>query len=537
MQEGIVRRILTATAVSAVVLSVAACGGGDDGGDGASTQYADGKTLTMVVGADPGSLDPHFASLSATQQIDYFLYDSLIGVASDGSLVPGLATDWEGTTTRATYTLRKGITCSDGTPLTASDVAANISFVGNPKNASSRIGVFVPAGATATGDNATGTVTVESATPDAFLVRNVGALPIVCPRGMKDRSLLKTGADGTGMYTVAEAVPGSHYTLTLRKGYDWGPAGFTSAERGVPATIVLKVVANMTTATNLLLSGQANIATVIGPDEQRLRERRLYSQAVVLPTGQLWFNEKPGMPGSDVTVRRALAEALELDQLRQVVTNGTGKPATGMIAPHLRPCTGDTVGSNLPAHDPAAAKAALDAAGWTVGPGGIRQKNGVKLELALYYPTKLGSGFAAGATLVQQAWKDLGVQVELHGITDREGDTMVFGGQAAWGAAFIPLGIASPGGLVPFVSGPTPPNGTNFAHISNDAYTAAATKAASMPDTAGCEYWNAAETALFKEVNPVPFADSPITTFGSGATFQLSQGFVMPSSVRMLGEG
>lgn len=534
------RRLLITAAAGVAVLSAAACsgtgnGGGAAGGSAANNRYASGKTLTMIIGADPGSLDPDFTSLSVTLQTDYFLYDSLVSVMPGGILDPNLATNWKGTTTQASFTLKKGITCSDGTPLTASDVAANISFVGNPKNASSRIGLFVPPGATAMGDNATGTVTVKSPISDAFLVRDVGSLQIVCPDGMKNRSLLKTGADGTGMYAISQAVPGSQYTLTLRKGYDWGPGGVTSAQRGLPATVVLKVVSNMTTTANLLLSGQANIATVIGPDEQRLQAQHLYSQDIALPTGELWFNEKAGMPGSYLAVRRALTEALPLSQLRQVFTSGTGGPATGLVAPHLSPCTGNTVGSNLPTYSLAAAKATLDAAGWKPGPGGIRQKNGVQLAMPLYYSSRLGSGINAGVAFVQQAWSRLGVQISLRGITDSEADAMIFGGQAAWGAGFIPVGIDEPSELVPFVSGPTPPNGTNFAHISNAAYTADVTKAASMADTAGCRYWNAAETALLKDVNVVPFADSAPTTFASGTTFQLSRGFVVPSSVRMLG--
>jgi peptide/nickel transport system substrate-binding protein len=549
-----VKRALTTAALGAAVLTVAACGGaggsagagaGNTGGTtstggstssaGATQQYASGQTLTMILPADPGSLDPDLTSLSVTLQTDFFLYDSLVNIASNGSLQSGLATKWSGGTTSASFTLKPGVTCSDGTPLTASDVAANINFIGNPKNASSRIGIWVPPGATAKADSATGTVTVTSPVPDAFLVRDVGSAQIVCPNGMKDRGTLKEGAEGTGMYTLTSAVPGSQYTLTLRKGYDWGPGGFSSAAAGVPAKVVLKVVSNMTTAANLLLSGQANLAEIIGPDEQRLTAGKLYSQNVVSPLGELWFNEKPGLPGADPAVRTALTEALQLNQLGQVVTSGTGKPATGLVAPALSPCTGNTIGSNLPAYNLDAAKAALTAAGWKPGAGGIRAKDGAQLTMPVYYPTSLGSGITAGAELVQQTWGSLGVKVTLQGITDPELDTMIVGGQAAWGAGFIPLGLTAPDQLVPFVSGPTPPKGTNFAYITNSAYTADVTKAAATAGEAGCTYWNAAETALFKNVDLVPFVDSATPTFAKGATFQLSQGSVVPSSLRMLG--
>ena len=85
------------------------------------------------------------------------------------------------------------------------------------------------------------------------------------------------------------------------------------------------------------------------------------------------------------------------------------------------------------------------------------------------------------------------------------------------------------------MSGATPPKGTDFAYINNAAYTAAVTKASSAVGQAGCPDWNAAETALFKNVDLVPFVDSAITSYAKGATFQLSQGSIMPSSIRMLG--
>jgi len=60
-------------------------------------------------------------------------------------------------------------------------------------------------------------------------------------------------------------------------------------------------------------------------------------------------------------------------------------------------------------------------------------------------------------------------------------------------------------------------------------------KAAATAGQAGCPDWNAAETALFKNVDLVPFVDSALTTYAKGANFQLTQGTIMPSTIRMLG--
>jgi peptide/nickel transport system substrate-binding protein len=516
----------------AMALALAACGG-DSGssGTGAPT-YADGKTFTMVLASDPGTLDPHLTSQGLALQIGRFVYDSLVNIDEKGQMVAGLAEKWEGTTTTATYTLRKNVTCSDGTPLTAAVVAANITFVGDPKNASSRIGVYVPPGATATGDDAAGTVTVTSEAPDPFLDRNVGGLPIVCDKGMKNRDLLKQGAEGTGLFTITEAVANDHYTLTRRKEYAWGPGDWKTDVRGLPDKAVLRFVGNETTTANLLLAKEVNAALVIGPEKQRLQAQQMFRRDSVAPLGELWFNQKAGLPGADESVRRALTQALDLRELGQVVSSGTGQPATSLVP--NGPCRQNTVGSNLPVTDAAAAKSALDAAGWAAGPDGMRAKGGQPLSLEMYVPTSVGPGLQAGAELAQQRWRDVGVKVTLRTVSDAEVGQLIVGGQGSWGATILPLSVDLPTQLVAFLSGPTPPNGVNFASIDNAEYAANVQAASAIVGAAGCEKWAAAEVALLRQVDVVPFVFSAVPFFGQGTTFELSGQSLTPGSIRML---
>jgi peptide/nickel transport system substrate-binding protein len=503
--------ILTA---GVLAVSLVACGGGTTG-----ENVVEGGTFTFVIGADPGNLDPHFTSLSSTHQVDRFLYDSLVNIDENGDMVAGLAQEWTATTTEATFTLREGVTCADGTPLTATQVAANIDFVGDPKNASSRIGVFVPAGATATAtaDEAR-TVTVTAPAPDSFLDRNIGGLHIVCAKGMADRGKLERGADGTGMFTLTEAVAGDHYTLTRREDYRWGP-GDWRAEPGQPDTVVIKVVANESTAANLLLSGDANAAAFVGPDQQRLQARRLFQKDVLAIVGELWFNQKAGLPAADDQVRRALVQAIDLDELSKVVTGGTGRRATGLVPQDMGPCEGDTIGDSLPEHDEDAARSVLDQA---------------KPAITLFYPTTIGPTMRAGAELLQKAWGDLGVQVTLKGGGDAETGQLV-GGELPWDAAIVPLNLSLPSQAVPFMSGPAAPDGTNFASIGNPDYAAKVAEASRVAGTDGCDAWGAAEEALYEQANVVPFASSNRPMFGTGAEFELSTGAVAPASIRMVG--
>lgn len=532
-----VRAALALAATGALTLTLAACGSSSPGPSSASTsstnpgattsaaaqKYADGKTFTMVLGDDPGSLDPDFTSLGSTVQVDRFLYDSLINIDQDGQEQAGLAATWTGDASKVTYTLRQGITCSDGSPLTASDVAKNITFVGDPANKSPRIGVYVPPGAKAVGDDAAGTVTVTVAAPDAFLARNVGGLPIVCAKGMADRGTLKSGADGTGPYTLTEAVPDDHYTLTRRDGYTWGPSAqgtdYDADVTGRPAKVVIKVVGNETTAANLLLAGQVNEATVIGPDRQRLEAKKLFVRQYVQPLGELWFNQKPGLPTADEAVRKALVQGVDLKELLAVTTSGTGKAPTSLVTDG--PCDADTVSGNLPAQDVQAAKSVLA---------------GQDIKITLYYPSSLGAGLQAGAELLNKDWSALGVKVTLKAMTQAQAGSVIVGGQGEWTATILPIGVSLPTQIVSFLSGPTPPNGTNFAFLKNSAYEAAVKQASAQSGAAGCENWTAAQKALLQQLDVIPFADSTVPLFGNGAAFEISQGSVTPTSIRMLAD-
>lgn len=477
----------------------------------------EGGTFTMVLSGDPGNLDPQMTSLSGAYQVDRFLYDSLVSVATDGSMVPFLAESWDGDSTSATFTLRDGITCADGTALTASMVADNINFVGNPDNASSRIGIFVQPGATATADDATRTVTVSSPSPDAFLTRNLGQLEIICPAGMADRGLLAQGSSGTGLFTITEAVPNDHYTLTRRTDYTWGPGDYDPAAAGQPDTVVFSVVENETTATNLLLAGEVNAAGIVGPDRDRIVEAGLFQKDMPASLGEMWFNHDAGHATADEATRVALVQALDLSQLAAVVGGGAGATPTGLVP--NGPCTADSWAGHVPQYDPAAAGAVL---------------SGQSLNVVLYYPSGLGPTMQAGAELMQAMWAEAGVTAELKPMTDTDTSAILFGGQAPWDIVIVPLNVDLPTQLVPFLSGATPPDGTNFGFIDNKDYVSHTTAAQQQAGDSGCADWIAAESAIFEAADMVPFVDTVRSVFATGATFELVQGSVDPATIRMV---
>ena len=524
---------LTTHGLCLALAAAALTGCGGTSNSSGNAEVVEGGTFTFGLSSDPGSLDPQMGAGTSLFTVSKFAYDPLVSVdGKTGKVQSALAKSWQAQGKSVTLTLADGITCSDGTRLTASDVAKNLNFVADPKNKSPFLGAFLPAGAKAKGDDATRVVTLTLAQPAPFVLNGLASLPIVCPSGMAGRSSLKTGTAGTGPYKLIQAAPGDHYTYAIRSGYTWGPNGATTATKGLPKTVVIKVVENATTAANLLLSGGLNGAQVAGPDGERLEKAGLYAAKTPALLGEQWYNQHAGRATSDPKVRKALTQALDLGQLRKVLTAGHGTAATTLATIEPVACHGDSVSHALPATDPQAAGALLDQAGWTKGSDGMRTKGGKPLKLTFLYQNNNGSGGDAAAELAVKQWKAIGVAATAHSENETTLTGTIFGA-GDWDVAWVSVNLNSPDQLVPFLSGPAAPKGNNFAAISDPAYDAAVKSAMAIQGTAGCRDWLAAESGLIAKADVVPFASNIVRTFGKAATFE-TPGELVPTSIRML---
>ncbi|MGH3379130.1 MAG: ABC transporter substrate-binding protein [Actinoallomurus sp.] len=527
---------LTTVGTPGLCLALAAaaltgCGGTSN--SNGKAEVVDGGTFTLGLSSDPGGLDPQMGAGTSLFTVTQFAYDPLVSVdGKTGEIQSALAKSWQVKGKSVTLTLADGITCSDGTRLTASGVANSLNFVADPKNKSPFLGTFLPAGAAAKGDDTTRVVTLTLARLAPFVLNGLSGLPIVCPSGMAGRSSLKTATAGTGPYKLIEAAPGDHYTYAIRDGYTWGPNGATTATKGLPKTVVIKVVENETTAANLLLSGGLNAAQIAGPDANRLEKAGLYAAKTPALVGEQWYNQRAGRVTGDPKVRKALTQALDLGQLQKVLTSGHGTAATTLAANDPVACHGDSVSHALPADDPQAAGALLDQAGWTKGSDGRRTKGGKPLKLTFLYQNNGGSGGDAAAELAVRQWKAIGVEATAHSQSETTLTGTLFGA-GDWDVAWVSLNVSTPDQLVPFLSGPAAPQGNNFAAISDPDYDAAVKSAMAIQGVAGCRGWLAAESGLIANAGVVPFAGNVVRTFGKAAEFQ-TPGQLIPTSIRVL---
>ncbi|MFE3686451.1 ABC transporter substrate-binding protein [Streptomyces sp. NPDC059095] len=524
-------RARVVAACLAASLLVAGCGSGSS-----QAGSAGGDAFSFAIKSDPGLLDPAQVQNTNTYTALSLAYDTLVNIAPDGRVVTGLAKKWDVKPSSVTFTLRPDVTCTDGSPVRASTIAANVTHITDPATKSPAYGVLVPEGLTAKADDANDTVTLSTPEPFAFILQSTRYLFMVCGKGLTDRSLLKTSTSGSGPFQLTTARPNQSYTFTRRTGYAWGAGGATASDPAMPDSVVLKVVGSESTAANLLLSHQLNAAQFAGPDRARVTNvPGITTTAQPNGTQEFFFHQGAGHPGQDPAVRKALLQGVDLHDLGAIATGGTGERPTGLVT-QPRPCPGDTVAGHLPAYDPRAAEAALEAAGWHRSGDGVRRKDGKKLTVRMIYGTSGGETMAAAAEYLAGAWKKTGVDVRLRALSDAAyGETETV--TQDWDVDWAPLGVTLPTQLLGTLAGPFTPDGGNFAHLTNTTYEKLTSQASKLPGTAGCTKWAASESALFDSGDLIPVVDKTLTTAAHDATFRITAGLFDPTSIRMTGAG
>src|SRR5579872_4278168 len=224
------------------LIAVAAVGFGGSAAGAPKARSAAAGSAIIRGNDDWDTLDP--AKTNGTNmafQMDMLLYDHLTYLSPSGKLEPQLATSWTSTPTRTVLHIRKGVTCADGTPLTASAIANSLNYLANPKTAAPyEARTFGVGQGHATASDAAGTVTITEtkpwgATPTGLAMPWAG---IICPKGLRSPVLMRNAGEGSGPYVMTTNQRGTQYTLSARKGYTWGPAGWSSSGAHVPQTII-----------------------------------------------------------------------------------------------------------------------------------------------------------------------------------------------------------------------------------------------------------------------------------------------------------
>jgi peptide/nickel transport system substrate-binding protein len=528
-----------ATAVGATValaITLSACGGGSSGSSGStptsgtssnvakqtssgsgSVVSGPGGTVTIRSIDDLDTFDPAKtgAPNMAVQAIE-LTYDRLVYLSPSGKLEPYLASSWKVTPNSVTFTLRKGPTCDDGTPITPTVVANSLKYALAKSTAGPYLGYVVGPGAvkSVTANNAANTVTLTLTKPYNALLTSFSvpfATPVICPAGLANTKGLSAAPQGSGPYVLdkSRTQRGSQYVFTLRKNYNWGPEGWTAQKAGVPQTIIDRVVTDETTAANLFETGEVNIAPVYGINEPRVAANKgaytWTTSSLQMGSWGTLYNQTPGRVGADPAVRHATYLALDSAPMVKAAFSNLGVEFNTMATPQMQ-CYNAAVGNASPGYNVAQAKQILAQDGYKMS-GGVMTKNGKPLDLKIVMwntTNQLGD-------YIQQQLQKIGIKSTVENtdintwikalFTTKDYDLTVYSYYSAFpNPVIMPAQDAS-------------------LSINDPTYVKLSQAAMEAPGSAACPAWDKALTRAVTAYDVKPMGVSKNVWFGKGWKF------------------
>ena len=358
------------------------------------------SVFAVGVTQDVDSLNPFVGVTVAAYEIFQMVYPTLTEYgAKDFSIQPGLAESWTESPDKTfwTYKIRPGLKWSDGVPLTAKDAAYTFNRIINGAFEKVNYGNYV------------GNITKAEAPDDTTLILRVdkpspimeklavyilpehvySTIDETAIQSFKDEPTDGKPVVGAGPYLTAERQVGQFTRMVANPNF----------YRGKPAVdeVVFKFYANPDALGQALRKGEidyadsleANVFDSLADVPNIKRLSAVYSgfNELAFNTGAATTDNKPIGDGNpllkDKRLREAIGWSIDRKALVEKVLGGHGSVGSTLIPPmyadwHLSP-------PNEVSYDPDKARSLLDAAGYRVGPDGIRQDaTGAPLKFRLF---------------------------------------------------------------------------------------------------------------------------------------------------------
>jgi peptide/nickel transport system substrate-binding protein len=405
------RRAAVPAVAGVALLALAGCAAGT--AEQSSTPAADQpQDIVFALKEDPACIDPQQTSVTTSLIVGRQLTDSLLDQNPDtGEIVPWLASEWEVSDdlTSYTFTLRDGVTFSDGTPLTSEVVAANFDAIKGLGAAASLANGYL-AGYAGT-----------EVTDDAHFTVNFSAPNVQFQQGATTMSLGILSADtvaqpaearcasivGTGPFTLDSYTPNDSVEIVRRDGYDWASELREHEGEAYLEKVSFPIITEPSVRTGGLESGEYDVIQDLPyVDEPRFStpDYRLYAKANPGVPNSFVVNTSRGVL-ADEKVRQAVTQGLDRDKINVLAGSQSGKAPTSVLTSST---PGYTDLGDVLAYDPDGAKDLLEDDGWTLGSDGIYAKDGQRLSFTV-------TAFYAQDVLeaAQIQLKDVGIDLQL----------------------------------------------------------------------------------------------------------------------------
>jgi peptide/nickel transport system substrate-binding protein len=381
---------------AALALALAACTGSPS--DGGSSSAPENQALSIGMTSDVATFDPAQSQVGGANQFMLPVFDTLIRLDNDGSLVPMLASSWKYTDDSNTVfelTLRDDVKFSDGTPMTADAVVASLLRFRDGKGPRSTALASVT-DVTAVDDT---TVRLTLSAPDPALAYNLTLVAGMIVNPAADATALASEPAGAGPYVLDTTATrrGDVYVFTRNENY-YDPEAFPFS------TLNIKVLTDPTARLNAVKTGQVDatygLATQVAEAEA--------SGLTVLPSPGGWqglfLNDRMGVKTpalAEPEVRQAINYAIDRKALLKALALDQGEITTQVFAPGT-PAYDDSLDEKYP-FDPAKAKQLMAKAGYGDG-------------FTLTMP-QLDTLTPAAYPIIQQQLADIGITVVYEPIT------------------------------------------------------------------------------------------------------------------------
>ena len=424
------RRLLAACAVLGTAALLAACGGSSSSKSSGSTASASDAAQTTS-GNSSAVLTVESSQQNAiTQNFNPYIQSSAASLLGATSLVyepllqanaikPGqyynwLATgySWSNGGKTITFTIRPGVKWSNGTPMTAADVAFTFNMLKKYPDVNNT-GLAV--GSVSSSGNQ---VTLNFASPQYANLQNIAGQTYIVPESVWSKvgdpgKYADPNPVGSGPYTVTQ-FSSQGLTLKANPNY-WG---------GKPAvgTVQFPTYASANTALAALQTDQLHWAGNFIPGVQQVFEAGHANHKtwfVPIQTNSLEPNLTK-FPTNQLAVRKAISLAIDRTSLSQQAEGGIEPPvsnASGLTLPIFQKFLSPSVAnSTLNAHsDIAGAKQVLQQAGYVMGSDGLfRTKSGQKLTINITNPSSF-SDYATGDQLIAGWLRKAGIDANFVG--------------------------------------------------------------------------------------------------------------------------
>ncbi len=304
-------------------------GSGDGGDDTAAAPEPGGSDETVRIGlvAEPASLDFTTTGGAAIPQVMMDnVYETLVQIDGESAeIVPGLATEWEVSEDRLTYTftLEEGVTFSDGSEFTAEDAKFSIERVSSDAWTNGLKAKFDVVESVEAVDDTTLEVTLTRPSNQFLynLTTLVGAM--FDTEGVDN---LAEEAIGTGPYVFENWDRGSQITLERNPDYHGDAPYFASVE--------MRYFDDANALNNAMLTDSIDVvSTVQAPESLAEFEGGDFQIVEGTTNGEvvLSMNQEEGNPLADVELRRAVRHAIDHQALMDTCWAGRGELIGSMV--------------------------------------------------------------------------------------------------------------------------------------------------------------------------------------------------------------